>query len=41
MTAWEKLRISYTDYIRTSEPRHHEFVKKIILKCHENGDIYK
>lgn len=41
ITAWEKLRISYTDYIRTSEPRHHEFVKKIILKCHENGDIYK
>lgn len=41
LLAWEKLKISYTDYIRTSEKRHHEFVKKVILKCYENWDIYK
>ncbi|MEF2174911.1 MAG: class I tRNA ligase family protein [Candidatus Absconditabacteria bacterium] len=38
---WDKLQITYTDYIRTTEPRHHEFVRKMVVKSYENGDIYK
>lgn len=41
ISAWEKLNISYTDYIRTTEPRHHELVKKVIKICESKGDIYK
>jgi methionyl-tRNA synthetase len=40
---WERLDISYDDYIRTTEPRHHESVAKILQAVHENGrdDIYR
>lgn len=38
---WDKLQITYTDYIRTTEPRHHEFVRKMVVKSYENWDIYK
>jgi methionyl-tRNA synthetase len=40
---WERLDISYDDYIRTTEPRHHEAVAKILRAVHDNGrdDIYK
>gem|GEM_PF-1304384 len=27
---WEKLNISYTDYIRTTHPTHHAFVTSIL-----------
>ncbi len=33
--------ISYTDFIRTTESRHHTFVKKILQKTYESGDIYQ
>ncbi len=33
--------ISYTDFIRTTEDRHHTFVKKILQKTYESGDIYQ
>jgi len=38
---WERLDISYDDFIRTTETRHVEAVKKILIVLHENGDIYK
>ena len=40
---WQRLDISYDDYIRTTEPRHYEAVAKILQAVHDNGrdDIYK
>ena len=40
---WERLDISYDDYIRTTEPRHYASVEKILRAVHDNGrdDIYK
>lgn len=38
---WEKMEISYDDFIRTTESRHKERVKKIFMELYENGDIYK
>lgn len=37
---WQRLGISYDDYIRTTESRHQEAVQKIFLKLQEQGDIY-
>jgi len=37
---WDKLDISYDDFIRTTEERHKEIVQKIFKKLQENGDIY-
>ena len=37
---WEKLDISYNDFIRTTEDRHKEIVEKIFAKLLEKGDIY-
>jgi methionyl-tRNA synthetase len=39
--AWDKLDISYDDFIRTSEPRHHESVQKFLTAIYNNGFIYK
>jgi len=36
---WKLLDISYDDYIRTSEPRHHRAVHRILQACRDNGDI--
>ena len=38
---WKALNIEYTDFIRTTESRHKDAVKKILKKVYENGDIYK
>ena len=38
---WKKMEISYDDFIRTTEPRHKERVKKIFMELYEKGDIYK
>lgn len=38
---WEKLGISHDDFIRTTEPRHHEVVQSIFQKIYDQGDIYK
>ncbi|MBN3040965.1 MAG: methionine--tRNA ligase, partial [Candidatus Omnitrophica bacterium] len=38
---WEKLNISYDQFIRTTQKEHLEVVKKFILKLDEKGDIYK
>ncbi|MFV9511745.1 methionine--tRNA ligase [Tepidibacillus sp. LV47] len=37
---WEKLDISYDDFIRTTEERHKKVVQKIFKKLKDNGDIY-
>ncbi len=37
---WDKLRISYDDFIRTTEKRHKTVVQKIFEQLLEQGDIY-
>ena len=39
---WARLDIAYDDYIRTTEPRHHAAVAKLLTAVKENGtdDIY-
>jgi methionyl-tRNA synthetase len=38
---WELLDISYDDYIRTSEPRHHRAVQAFLSRVRDNGHIYQ
>jgi methionyl-tRNA synthetase len=38
---WDGLGIQYTDFIRTTEPRHHELVRKVLQKSYDAGDIYQ
>lgn len=37
---WDKLDISYVDFIRTTETRHKNVVEKIFAQLLEQGDIY-
>jgi len=37
---WEKLRLRYDDFIRTTEPRHENVVQNILQKVFDSGDIY-
>jgi len=37
---WDKLDISYNDFIRTTENRHKDVVEKIFNKLLQSGDIY-
>jgi methionyl-tRNA synthetase len=34
---WDALNISYTDFIRTTESRHHAFVQKVLSKVYNDG----
>ena len=36
---WEKLNISYDDFIRTTEKRHTNIVKYFLQKVYDKGDI--
>ncbi len=38
---WDRIGIGYTDFIRTTEPRHHAFVQQVLEKSWKNGDIYE
>ena len=38
---WDSIGIRYTDFIRTTDSRHHDFVKKVLQKSFDNGDIYE
>ncbi len=38
---WERLKISYDDFIRTTEPRHQRVVQKVFERLYQQGDIYK
>ncbi|MBM3253933.1 MAG: methionine--tRNA ligase [Candidatus Omnitrophica bacterium] len=37
---WQMLNISYDDFIRTTEDRHKEVVKRVLSLLYENSDIY-
>src|SRR5690606_33147964 len=39
-TLWEKLDISYDDFIRTTEERHKRVVQKIFQQFIDQGDVY-
>lgn len=38
---WDWLWIKYTDFIRTTEERHHKLVREVLQKCFDNWDIYQ
>ena len=38
---WEKLHIQYDDFIRTTEKRHTDVVKRILQDVFDKGDIYE
>lgn len=38
---WKRLGISYDDFIRTTQDRHHRVVQEIFRKLLDSGDIYK
>jgi len=37
--AWRLLDISHDDFIRTTEPRHHTAVTRLLQACYDRGDI--
>ena len=39
--AWELLDISHDDFIRTTEPRHHQAVQRFLQRVYDNGWIEK
>jgi len=39
--AWETLRISHDDFIRTTEDRHHRAVREMIRRIGDAGDLYR
>ena len=38
---WDRLDISYNDFIRTTEERHTKTVQKVLQELFENGDIFE
>jgi methionyl-tRNA synthetase len=38
---WKRLSISHDDFIRTTEPRHHATVARVIARMKESGDLYE
>ena len=38
---WKRLHIQYNDFIRTTEKRHTDTVKKILQNVYDKGDIYE
>jgi len=38
---WDRLSISYSDFIRTTQERHIKVVQNIFQKLYDQGDIYK
>ena len=38
---WDLLDISYDDFIRTTEPRHHDAVQTFLQQVYDNGWIEK
>jgi len=37
---WQRLEVSFDDFIRTTEPRHHAGVTELARRIHDAGDIY-
>lgn len=40
-SVWDRLEISYDDFIRTTEDRHHRAVHAILERVREAGDLYR
>ncbi len=38
---WKEMEISYDDFVRTTEERHHKVVESILKTVYDKGDIYK
>jgi len=38
---WDAMDVSYTDFIRTTETRHKEFVQSMLQVTHDKGDLYQ
>lgn len=38
---WDWLKINYTDFIRTTEERHHKLVREVLQKSFDAWDIYE
>lgn len=38
---WDNLQISYTDFIRTTQPDHKALVQKMLQTSYDQGDIYE
>ncbi len=38
---WDGLKLEYTDFIRTTEARHHTLVQKVLQASFDNWDIYQ
>ena len=38
---WDNLKISYTDFVRTTSEKHRNFVQEVLQKTYDNGDIYQ
>ncbi len=38
---WDWLKIGYTDFIRTTESRHHKLVQEVLQKSFDKWDIYE
>lgn len=38
---WDGLSLEYTDFIRTTEARHHTLVQKVLQISYDKGDIYQ
>ncbi len=39
-STWDDIGIKYSDFIRTTEPRHKKVVQNILQKIYDSGDIY-
>jgi methionyl-tRNA synthetase len=39
-TTWDDINIRYSEFIRTTEPRHVKVVQEILQKVYDSGDIY-
>ncbi|MFC4639452.1 methionine--tRNA ligase [Deinococcus hohokamensis] len=37
---WDRLGISYSEFIRTTEGRHKRFVQEVLQRVYDSGDIY-
>lgn len=38
---WDHFNMGYTDFIRTTEPRHHALVQNVLQRCFDKQDIYQ
>jgi methionyl-tRNA synthetase len=39
-TLWDRMGLTYDDYIRTTEPRHQQGVQRLFALLHQRGQIY-